>query len=567
MTESQLPAPQPQPASVARRSQVLNGLLWAAVPLGVIAIVVVRWSAHATDFAFGNVLTGLLGLMVWLVLILALARSTAPRIYWRALLLVPLGLLLIFLSIYKFERFNGDLIPQFSLRWSGAADTRPQSVQQDGSPDLNAVAADRASGAAAIDAAPQIPPPMFVPRESDFPQYLGPSRDASLRHVSLNPNWDASPPRIAWKQSIGAGWSGFAVQGDVAVTMEQRDQQEWVSAYSVLDGTLLWNSPIEARHSNVMGGVGPRSTPSIADNRVYAASAVSRLSCLDLATGQEIWSQELLELAGTNQAAFERQVSWGRSASPLLVGDLVVIPLGGTEAAKQTLIAFDRTTGQERWRGGSDQISYASPTLAELSGQPQILLVSEKLVAGYDIDSGAQLWSSPWPGSSSGAATVSQPVVVDATHVLLTKGYGEGCRLLQLMFAGDAWTVDVLWSNSAGLRTKFTNSVVRDGYAYGLSDGILECIRVSDGQRQWKKGRYRQGQLLLVGEHLLITAENGELVLVEANPEEMKEVAKLPVLGEVTWNTAALSGNRLLMRNSDEAACILLPLLENEPAN
>src|SRR5690606_5042868 len=114
----------------------------------------------------------------------------------------------------------------------------------------------------------------------DFPQYLGPSRDATLRQVRLNPNWDASPPRISWKQSIGEGWSGFAVQGDVAVTMEQRGQQEWVSAYSVLDGTLMWNSSIDARHSDVLGGVGPRSTPTIADNRVYACSAVSRLSCL-----------------------------------------------------------------------------------------------------------------------------------------------------------------------------------------------------------------------------------------------------------------------------------------------
>lgn len=563
MTESL----QPAPASSRRISRVVNGVLWAAILLGVIGIVVVRWSAHTTDFAFGNVLTGLLALMVWLLLVSAVARSAAARIYWRGMLLVPLGLLLIFLAVYKFERFSGDLVPQFTWRWSGAADTRPPSVQHRGSPDPNAVAPGPATGAAASDAAANKPSLMFAPRESDFPQYLGPGRNGTLPHVSLNPNWNASPPHIVWKQSIGAGWSGFAVQGDVAVTMEQRSQQEWVSAYSVLDGTLLWNSPIEARHSNVMGGVGPRSTPTIADNRVYAASAVSRVSCLDLLTGQEIWSQELLELADTNQAAFERQVSWGRSASPLLVGDLVVIPLGGSEGTKQTLIAFDRSTGQERWRGGSDQISYASPTLAELSGRPQILLVSENQVAGYDVDSGAQLWSSPWPGSSSGAATVSQPVVIDETHVLLTKGYGEGCRLLQLAFSNDSWTVDVLWSNSAGLRTKFTNSVARDGYAYGLSDGILECVRLSDGQRQWKKGRYRQGQVLLVGKHLLITAENGELVLVEANPVEMKEVAKLPVLGEVTWNTAALSGDRLLMRNSDEAACIRLPLLENEPAN
>ncbi len=563
MPQSQLP----QSGPATRRSRVINGLLWAIVPLGLMAIAVVRSSAHAFDFAVGNVLTGLLVLTIWLALIFALARSTMPRLWWKGLLLIPLGLLLIFLTVYKFQRFNGELIPQFTPRWTAANDARPLGAHRAENPDSRTDAAAHAVDAPVASIAPQIAPQMLAPRETDFPQYLGPGRDATIHQVSLDPNWDASPPHIAWKQSIGAGWSGFAIQGDVGVTMEQHGQQEWVSAYSVLDGSLLWNRPIDAKHSNMLGGVGPRSTPTIADSRVYACSAVSRLSCLDLATGQEIWGQELLELANTNQSAFEGEVSWGRSASPLLVGDLVVIPLGGIGATKRTLIAFDRNTGQERWRGGSDQISYASPALAELSGQQQILLVSEKRVAGYGVESGRELWSSPWPGSSSSSATASQPVVVDATHVLLTKGYGEGCRLLQTTFSDSTWSVDVLWSNSAGLRTKFTNSVVRDGYAYGLSDGILECVRLSDGRRQWKKGRYQHGQVLLVGGHLLITTERGELVLVEARPEKMTEVAKLPVLGDVSWNTAALSGNRLLMRNSDEAACVLLPLLVHEPEN
>jgi outer membrane protein assembly factor BamB len=110
------------------------------------------------------------------------------------------------------------------------------------------------------------------------------------------------------------------------------------------------------------------------------------------------------------------------------------------------------------------------------------------------------------------------------------------------------------------LKTKLTSAVIRDGFAYGLSDGILECIQVSDGKQQWKKGRYRHGQLLLVDDVLLITAENGSVVLVAADPSKFKELAKLDVMGDVTWNTAALSGDRLLMRNADEAACLRLPL-------
>ncbi len=102
--------------------------------------------------------------------------------------------------------------------------------------------------------------------------------------------------------------------------------------------------------------------------------------------------------------------------------------------------------------------------------------------------------------------------------------------------------------------------MISKGFAYGLNDGILECVNVESGKRAWKKGRYRHGQVLLVGETLVITAENGSIVLVATDPKELRELASLPVIGDVTWNTAALSGNRLLMRNSDEAACVILPL-------
>ena len=530
MTETQTLKP-------SRLRRARGWIPWLVAFGCVLAIAVMRSTAHALDFAVANVVTAVLTVLAWLMLARALYLSRLPRAWWRVLLLVPIASLLLFLSVYKFQRFNGELSPQFTWRWGSS----------DASAAMNA-------GLKAIV------PELLAPRASDFPQYLGKNRDAMLPQVSIDPYWTTSPPRIAWKTGVGEGWSGFAVQGDVAVTMEQRGEQEWVAAYSVLDGDLLWRAVIDSRHSNVMGGVGPRSTPTISNNRVYATSAVSRLLCLELATGRELWAQELLDLAAVTQAEFEQEVSWGRSASPLVVNDLVVIPLGGIGAKKHTLIAFDRLLGEERWRGGSDQISYASPALAELSGQWQILLLSEKMLASYDIVTGSQLWSTPWPGSSSGSATVSQPVVVDQSHVLLSKGYGEGCQYLQVERVEDSWTVDVLWSNHTSLRTKFTSCVVRDGYAYGLSDGILECVRLEDGQRQWKKGRYRQGQVLLVGEYLLITSESGELVLVQADAQGMKELDKLAVIGDVTWNTAALSGDRLLMRNADEAACVLLPL-------
>ncbi len=524
---------------VARRS--FRRLPWMMAVIAAAGIAVLRLNAANFDFGAVTLLTFLLSIVIWLCVVWGFQRSHLPRSAWRLTLALPILASIVFFSIYRLERVDGELNPQFRNRFQPAA-ALPETL-----------------------APADLVPTIAEPRQSDYPQFLGPSRDGMVDTVAIDPDWDANPPEIAWQQTIGDGWSAFAVQGDMAVTMEQRDQEEWVSAYNVLDGSLLWKYVIAARHTNVMGGTGPRSTPTISNNRVYACSAVSHFACLDLLSGQKIWSQELLELADSTQADFESSVAWGRSASPLIVGNQVVIPLGGSaENAMATLVSFDAETGQELWRAGEDQISYSSPMLATLAGVQQLLLISEAELAAYTIDSGKTLWSVPWPGSSAGSATVSQPVQITPSRILMSKGYGVGAQVIELSSDGPSWTSEEVWKNAVVLKTKFTTCVIRDGYGYGLSDGILECVDLASGKRQWKRGRYRQGQVLLVGQHLLITAENGEIALVAATPERFSELAKLPVIGDVTWNTAAISGNRLLVRNSDEAACVLLPLVEEK---
>jgi outer membrane protein assembly factor BamB len=508
----------------------------------------IRYFAETADFAVANVLTLLLAGVSWMSLVAASAASNAPRYYWKLLFLAPFLSLVALLLLYKFERLDGDLVPQFRARWS-ARQALPML---------------KSDGAAQAGPAPAVSE-LFAARSTDFPQYLGPTRDARLPSNQLAADWSAAAPQLLWKQPIGEGWSSFAIQGDVAITMEQRADEEWVAAYSVLDGSLLWHYAMPGKHTNLLGGTGPRSTPTIFDNFVYACSAVSRVVCLELTTGREVWSRELLDLAGTTQAEFESRVSWGRSASPLVNEQQVIVPLGGTGPRAATLLALDRTTGNELWRSGTDQISYSSPMFANVQDQAQILLISENQLAAYAPGDGQQLWSFPWPGSSTGAATVSQPVVVDASRILLSKGYGTGAELLRIELRADQWQVTSEWKKPSSLRTKFTNSVIHNGFAYGLSDGILECVALEDGRRQWKQGRYRQGQLLLVGGLLLITAESGQLVLLRADPDKFQELASLPVIGDVTWNPPALSGDRLLMRNSNEAACVILPRVPTDP--
>jgi outer membrane protein assembly factor BamB len=315
-----------------------------------------------------------------------------------------------------------------------------------------------------------------------------------------------------------------------------------------------------------MGGVGPRSTPTIHQGRVYALGATGILRCLDGGTGKLIWSDDLRARYGLTVYGDEALVQWGRAASPLVVGELVIVPGGGPSGKAKNLVAFRAETGRVVWEsenvkegGSSDQISYASPSLATVAGRQQILIVNESTASGHDPATGERLWTFPWPGGSSSFASASQAVAIDESHVLLSKGYGGGAELLELISHGLAIEIRSKWKMPKALQTKLTNVVVHDGYIYGLSEGILECVVAETGQRKWKNGRYGHGQILGVGDLLLVLSEQGELSLVELTPAKFTLLGSLQALDGKTWNTLCLCGKRLLIRNAQEAACYELP--------
>jgi outer membrane protein assembly factor BamB len=214
------------------------------------------------------------------------------------------------------------------------------------------------------------------------------------------------------------------------------------------------------------------------------------------------------------------------------------------------------------WQGGDEQISCSSPARASLGGVEQVLIVNESSASGHDADTGKVLWRHPREGGSNANANVSQAVPLPPNRVFLSKGYGLGAELIELEPKGDGtFAVEQLWQSSRVMRTKFTNVAIKDGYVYGLSDGILECIELETGERVWKGGRYKHGQILLVGDLLLVLAESGEVFLVEATPERKNHVlGSFQAIEGKTWNTFALYGSRLVVRNAREAATYELPL-------
>ena len=195
---------------------------------------------------------------------------------------------------------------------------------------------------------------------------------------------------------------------------------------------------------------------------------------------------------------------------------------------------------------------------ATLAGVQQILYVSEKKVAGYDL-SGKELWHHERPSHSNGDANCAQCFPLSGDRVLVSKSYGVGGAVLHIKREGDAWSAEPIWESARVLKTKFTNAVAIDGFAYALSDGILECVDLETGKQKWRGGRYGHGQLLGVGDKLLVLGEDGELMLVAADAKKFRELGKIEALAGISWNNLCLSGNRLLIRNGKQVACYDLP--------
>jgi outer membrane protein assembly factor BamB len=500
------------------------------------------------DAAVRNIITlilafsGLMALLGWFLL-----QSGHAPVLKRT---VAVGLLLavgLACAAFRIERVSGDLVPELALRWKPSRDRLL--------PRVSSPAAAPAAGTA------------WIETPGDFPRFLGPEGSASLEGPILDPAWASRPPEKLWRRPIGGGWSGFATCGDHAVTLEQRGDDELVTCQSIATGEVEWTVAVPGRHETVLGGVGPRSTPTIAGGVVYATGATGWLHAIDGASGRVLWKKNVLDDLGIDPAAHGAAVAWGRSGSPLVTDAVVIVPGGGprSDGSAVSLAAYDRTTGERRWTGGSEQISYVSPQLVSIGGRQVVLTVNESSVAGYDPAAGEELWRFDWPGHSNSDATCSQPHVLEGDRIFLSKGYGVGAAMFRRA-EESAGGFAQEWSRPAALKTKFTNVAILDGHAYGLSDGILECVSLADGRSCWKRGRYGQGQVLRVGGLVLVQAESGDVAIVRCTPERHEEMGRFAAIEGQTWNTICLAGDRLLVRNAEEAACYRLPLAARGPA-
>jgi len=311
-----------------------------------------------------------------------------------------------------------------------------------------------------------------------------------------------------------------------------------------MTGREIWTQKWKARFSETMGGDGPRATPTWHDGRLYALGATGEFAALDAATGRLLWRTNILRDARASN------LQWGMSASPLIVGDTVIVLPGGANG--KSVMAYDRVTGEPRWSAQSDGQAYASPVTAVLAGTRQLLVVTGSRVMGLTPDAGELLWSHPWQTMSD--INVAQPIVYLDDRVYISSGYGVGAAMLQITRDDSgAFTVKELWRNTR-MKNRFASSVMANGFIYGFDESIFGCIDAATGDLKWKGGRYGYGQVLLAGDHLIVLSEEGDLALLRATPERHDELARFPAITGKTWNHPALADGILLVRNANEMA-------------
>ena len=389
----------------------------------------------------------------------------------------------------------------------------------------------------------------------EWPEFRGAGRSGIVKSAArYATDWEAQSPELLWQIPVGPGWSSFAVAGQLLFTQEQRGLLESVVCYQAESGAEVWVQSVESRFDEPLGGPGPRATPTLAGEGLYAQGAQGWLMRLDPKTGRVVWQTDMRKVAKRETPM------WGFASSPLVVGSLVMVHASGADDLG--LLAFDTGTGVLRWSSATGDKSYSSPQLLTIDGESVVAISSNEGVDLFDPNTGKVRLRYAWPFKGYRCA---QPQVVDGSSLIIASGLGAGTRRIRLSKAGEGWSAEEEWS-SRRLKPDFNDFVIFEGHAYGFDDKIFTCIDLKTGERTWKRGRYQygKGQVILLRDSklLVVASERGEAVMLKADPVGHQVLGRFQALKGKTWNHPVVVGDRLYLRNGEQAACYRLPMAE-----
>ncbi len=379
-----------------------------------------------------------------------------------------------------------------------------------------------------------------VAMAADWPQWRGPNRDGISQETGLLESWPASGPPLVWKaRGLGEGYSGPAVVGNRLYVQGQEGNQAFVLALDTNTGKQVWKTPggLGFRESH---GNGPRGTPTVDGNRLYAVGADGTLLCLDTETGRKIWSVNF-------QAKFGGTLpQWAYSESPLIEGDRVIVVPGGP---RSSIVALNKLTGEVIWKSLSDPAGYSSAMPFTTGPVRGVTVFTAGGAVGLNIDNGQPLWRYQRAGNDT--ANVATPVVRDG-YVFVSSDYGTGCALLKITFEGNAVKAHEVYFNR-DMRNHYTTSVLVGNHLYGFSSSILTAMDFMTGKVAWKDRSVGKGNCIYAGNRLYCLGEDGKIALIQPDPAAYKEISRfgIPTGSYPTWTPPVVANGRLYLRDQN----------------
>lgn len=372
---------------------------------------------------------------------------------------------------------------------------------------------------------------------ANWPQWRGPNRDGISTETGLLKQWPAEGPPLVWKASgAGGGYSSFSVANGKLYTMGLRGDREFVVAFDVATGKEAWSTPHGSAFRNDRGD-GPRGTPTVDGDRVYALGGSGDLTAFNAATGKIVWSKNVLkEFGGSN-------ITWGISESPLVLGNKVLVNAGGPGAS---IVALNKADGKLIWKSQSDKAGYSSAIPMELNGTTQVVFFTAERAVGLDAKDGRLLWEYGKP--SNNVANVATPIS-RGNRVFISSDYGTGGGVVEIKADNKAQEI---WFTK-DMRNHHSSSVLIGDYLYGFSSSILTAMRFDTGEIAWRDRSVGKGSLVFADGHLYCFSEKGVVGLVEATPTGYKEKGRFSIAqGNLpTWTHPVVVGGRLYIRDQD----------------
>jgi len=502
-------------------------------------LAVVLMGLAVAPFCHRSVLFGLategLPRAITVLTLWTLVASWTGLAWSRLGLLVALALSWAPFTLIRVDGLNSDLKANVSWRWVPTAEEEFLATHVQAAP-----------GGADSDAHPPL-----VLSAGDWPGFRGADRDGVIPGVSLVTDWESSPPKQLWRQRVGPAWSSMIVIGDRLYTQEQRGKDETVVCYEASTGRELWAHGDRSRFEETVSRAGPRATPTFADGRIYTLGGNGILNCLNARTGKRYWTHDITVDAPAKVPL------WGFAGSPLVTSGKVIVFAGGGSA--RDLLAYDAKTGDPAWAAPASAGSYASPQLLTIAGQRHCLILGDNGLTAVDPANGNPLWQ--FGAAMPGAPRTHQVHRVGESELFAPTVTGVGTARLDVARDGDGWKVTEVWSSSR-VKPEFPDFVVHRGHAYGFDGPTFCCIDLAKGSRCWRDGRYGRGQVMLLPDasQLLVMSEEGELLVLAADPDEHRELAQSQVLKGITWNHPVIAHGRLYVRNAEQMACYELPV-------